>query len=425
MRYQLFLFKRLIILFIVNLLSIECFSLSYNTQVFTPNIKSLRAIVSDDSLSYPILKNGSGQYIIISFDELSHQTKNYSYRIIHCENDWSPSNGLDEIDYLKGFNNNSIEKSYQSINTTVLYTHYSFDIPNDDISLLLSGNYVAEIFDSSNQDSIVGRVCFSISEDASIVSGKITPNTELEVNTKYQKLEFDLDCSSFAVSSPNDQLKIIVRQNGRIDNQVLVSEPTFSEGSVFHYKNSTLIFEGGNEYETIDFSDHYNFSGSIENIRYVQPYYCVKTIQSTSENFSSYKYKRDVNGKFLIHEQKASDNSDIDYSLVNFVFKPKDLFLDGYLYILGNFDNNKLNNECKMTYNPQKQLYEKTLLLKNGGYNYLYIFVPSGTSKGTLYRTSGNHWETENDYQVFVYYRPFGSSYDRLIDYTIVNSLKK
>ena len=36
----------------------------------------------------------------------------------------------------------------------------------------------------------------------------------------------------------------------------------------------------------------------------------------------------------------------------------------------------------------------------------------------------GSHWQTDNDYTIFVYHRAFGDEYDRLIAYKTVNSIR-
>ncbi|MBO4578356.1 MAG: DUF5103 domain-containing protein, partial [Paludibacteraceae bacterium] len=53
--------------------------------------------------------------------------------------------------------------------------------------------------------------------------------------------------------------------------------------------------------------------------------------------------------------------------------------------------------------------------VKQGGYDYQYWFVPKGAKQATLLRTEGSHWETRNEYTVFVYYCPFAARYTRLV----------
>jgi len=77
-----------------------------------------------------------------------------------------------------------------------------------------------------------------------------------------------------------------------------------------------------------------------------------------------------------------------------------------------------------MDFNEEKGAYEKTLLLKQGYYNYSYVTLPEkkGDEKFSFENTEGNYWGTENSYQVLVYYRSFGGRSDELIAYATLNS---
>ena len=78
-----------------------------------------------------------------------------------------------------------------------------------------------------------------------------------------------------------------------------------------------------------------------------------------------------------------------------------------------------------MTWNPELKLYEAALLLKQGFYDYQYVYVENGGSLIDNTLLEGSYVETENDYQILVYYRGFSSRYDRLIGYRTINSVKR
>ena len=50
-----------------------------------------------------------------------------------------------------------------------------------------------------------------------------------------------------------------------------------------------------------------------------------------------------------------------------------------------------------------------------GVYNWLYLFVPDGSNVGQTAPAEGNFYETENEYLILVYHRPFGGRYDKLV----------
>jgi hypothetical protein len=70
-----------------------------------------------------------------------------------------------------------------------------------------------------------------------------------------------------------------------------------------------------------------------------------------------------------------------------------------------------------MQYNEEYGCYEASILLKQGYYDYQYI-----TSDGATIETMGDFWQTENEYQTFIYYKELGGRYDRIVGYTRVNT---
>jgi hypothetical protein len=96
----------------------------------------------------------------------------------------------------------------------------------------------------------------------------------------------------------------------------------------------------------------------------------------------------------------------------------------GTLYVFGELTQWKYIPEAVMSYNPKLQGYQGALFLKQGYYNYQYMFVPKGKTVGSVEVMEGNHWETENDYTIFVYYRPDGAIADQLYGVKVVNSSK-
>jgi hypothetical protein len=67
-----------------------------------------------------------------------------------------------------------------------------------------------------------------------------------------------------------------------------------------------------------------------------------------------------------------------------------------------------------MNYVANQNLYEKTLFLKQGWYDYQY-WVQAPRENG--FQLEGSYFQTENLYEVFIYYRPFRPNADLLIGY--------
>lgn len=99
-----------------------------------------------------------------------------------------------------------------------------------------------------------------------------------------------------------------------------------------------------------------------------------------------------------------------------------DLIPDGNVYLNGELYNNVLDEKSKMGYNPETHQYEKSVLLKQGSYNYQYLFVPNGQTVGQTGPIEDNFFQTENEYSIYVYYCPMGARYDRLIGVTSIRN---
>jgi hypothetical protein len=77
-----------------------------------------------------------------------------------------------------------------------------------------------------------------------------------------------------------------------------------------------------------------------------------------------------------------------------------------------------------MVFNPASGAYEGSALLKMGLYNYAYVTVNSGDPRAepSFDITEGNHFETENNYDILVYYRAMGGREDQLVGIYSFNS---
>lgn len=416
----------LFILFILLTLEHSGVAQRFENKVYDSNIKTLQCTLYGDELTEPVVRLGSEDVLELSFDLMSATPAYYSYSVIHCNADWTQSQ-LMEIEYMTGFNNNTIDDYSRSFNTTFDYIHYALSFPNENVKPLVSGNYVIRVFETDAPErTVLTAKLYVVEENMIKLRGGVSANTSHGVKREYQLLNFTLDCSKQPVGSPQDELKILVRQNGRQDNEVRGLLPTYVRGNELIFEdNRNLEFEGGCEFYRIDFSHIRNYSGRIERISFHHPYYNVEVSPGTLPQNDVYKYDKDVNGHFILHGQDIWTDLEIDYSVVHFTYPMEEPWLDGEVYVAGYFNDNKLDSKNKMVYNFERKQYELDIVLKNGGYNYQYLFLPSGKKSATTGRVSDSHWETENDYFVYVYYRPIGGRYDRLVNFSIVNSNNK
>lgn len=409
----------IILILMVSLLTAQT---QLRTRIFDENIRSLQLKVNENALSLPVITLNGNDKLEISFDEMSHDKQSFSYEIIHCNADWTRSS-LSSSEFLNGFDKAYIDDYALSINTTFLYTHYRVELPNNDVQLKISGNYLVSIFKDNNYDSPVAHACFSIVEPHVEIEAKVRGNTDTELNRSKQQLDFEVSMPNYRISDPQSEIKVLVRQNNRIDNQVdNVKASYYSPNKLSFINNRALIFEGGNEYNRVDFSSIYNYDERVEKIKFERPYYHVYLSKIQPRSSAPYLQDFDANGGFVINYQNGYEdvNLEADYMFVHLTLPTGRALTSGDVYVGGAWNFNLLNEASRMEYDPSDALYHKTLLLKQGGYNYQFWLLPRGEQKATVAPTDGSFWQTQNQYAIYIYHRAWGGRYDKLIGFKLV-----
>lgn len=389
-----------------------------SSRSFLLSVRTTQMVLNGEWGALPVMQLGGDDVLCFSFDEMSHTYHRYTYRIVHCNADWSPSE-LFEIDYLVGFNDVLIEDWENSVNTTQLYTHYEFSLPNESVSLKVSGNYRVEVFDDElDGDSPVASFDFSVVEPCVSFEAQVSGDTDISFNEKHQQVSFAVGYPSF-VSSPASELKAVVYQNGRRDNAVSGIVPTYvTAGRVEYMHNEKLIFDAGNEYRRFEITDPNSPGEGIEEVVYLDSYYnAILYMDKPRVSHSNY---RDENGRFFVNTFEGFGTPiEADYMNVHFALDvPRRE--GGDFYLLGDFCGNGFVSSNRLLYDDEGGYYFTSLPLKLGVYNYCYVWV-SKNGRVENVPAEGNFYNTENEYQVYIYYRGFGDRHDRLLGVHRVN----
>ncbi len=434
----------LLLLILLALLCVVPVQAQYRTKILDPHIRTLRVqYATADQVERPFLVLTDGivdgqdeaNTLEISFDEMSHDVHHYTYTLLHLNHDGRESS-LSSGEYVHGFTTQDITDYEHSLNTQRSYTHYRFQFPNDDMQLTASGNYALKIYEDGDMEKVVAWVCFSVVEPIAGISTTIRPNTDIELSGRYQQLDIEVNTSALTVNSP-DEIKVVVRQNGRLDNQVVLTQPTYMERNRFRYQNQkALIFEGGNEYRHFDAYSVYFAGTGIEQVRYDNRDYhallFTDALRGTGAVYAgdvvtdkcgtAYMHEYDVDGQYRVNAERTDDSdTEAEYMWVHWTLPRQEPWFDGVIYVGGDLFLNQLGTANRMQYDNENRCYYLTALVKQGGYDYQYWFVPKGQNV-TLQRTEGSHWQTENEYTIAVYYRPFGARYDRLVGVLVQKS---
>ena len=359
----------------------------------------------------------------ISFDEMSHDVHQYTYTVRQTTADWTADSGLTSSEYLNGFTTQDITDYEHSINTSREYTHYRFWFPNADMVLTKSGNYLLSIYEDGDPDKRVAEVRLCVAEPLAAIQTKVRANTDIEFNGRYQQVDLDVVTTALNIKDPNE-IKVLVRQNNRTDNQVWLTRPTYVENNRLRYTNNrALIFEGGNEYHHWDAFSVYYAGYGIDRMIYENGDYHALLFPDEVQK-GTYTHVYDSDGRFVVNAERTNDSdTEAEYVWVHWMLPVDKPWLDGVVYVGGEVFGNEMSLRNRMQYDNETHCYWLTALVKQGGYDYQYWFAGKGTQNQiTTQRVDGSYWQTENEYAVYVYWRPFGARYDRLVGLQIQKS---
>lgn len=399
----------------------------FTNHIFDDRIKTVQLYNESWNLSYPTIKLNSADKLVLHFDLLDDQSETYYYTFIHCDKDWNKSDILPG-NYLIGYTENTIDECVASFNTTVTYYHYKLSFPNDKVSLTISGNYILVIYpqDKPEEPSITRR--FIITEDAVKIDVTFHRPQLVKDNNTNQQVDFTVNYTGVKLNDPTRTVYATVLQNGRWDNAKKNLKPDLYGNNELKYNSLSdrNIFKGGNEYRFFDIKSIRHQTESVKKIDYVIPNYNIYLFPSDNREFKPYFYWKDFNGKYYIAIQEGQKpDTDADYVYVYFTLPSKQIIPGGKFYVSGGLNNWSFDKNNLMTYNQERGEYECTMLLKQGWYNYEYVFLKDGGSDGTASLFEGSHYETENDYLVLIYYRNPLDRYDRVLGSFVANTLNR
>ena len=386
-------------------------------RIYSPQVKTLQAVVNLDWLSPAVMQLGSDDVLNISFDELSHDYHRYICHIERCEADWTTAGEVFESDWLEGFNDIVVDDCEPSINTIIPYTHYRLQIPNDLCRLKLSGNYRLHIIDDDTQQEHAS-VELMVTEQTMALACGITTNTDIGHNTSHQQLSMSLSYGQWSVTNPQKQIYTVVRQNNRDDNSRHNVSPTaVSTKGMEWTHHRQLIFDGGNEYRKYEVLDPSHPTMGIDHIHWDGTSYQV--FPFISEPRPGYIYDEDANGSFYI---RNSDNiqNDIttEYVWVNYrlLIPPSSLLPPHSSICIDGQWTTESPDSYIMTYDETTSLFTASILQKQGYYSYQYLWQDPEGNRHVL-PSEGNFYQTENRYQVYIYYKGTGERTWRLVSY--------
>ncbi|GIV35689.1 MAG: DUF5103 domain-containing protein [Cyclobacteriaceae bacterium] len=384
-------------------------------RAYHNTVKSVRLYAANGSMPLPELNPAvaplNNQQLVIEFDLLDTIRETIALKLLHCNYNWRKSS-LSDLDFLQEFNAFPVNDFAYSIDTQIPYVHYRVNLP----AVKLPGNYVAVVYRNNNPDDVLLTRRFMVYDSRvhfMMHDNPLTSGTTAELN---QQLNFTINYARTEIINPAESIHVTVRQNQRWDNLAQGLKPTFIREHQreldFRFFTSENLYPAGNEFRFFDLRSLLNPGVNVSRVdRSLSPQRVYLVTDKTREGQRYARYP-DLNGQYVLANLDNPQPHSAQYVQVHFTLQsPR---LQDSVYLSGAFTNWRLDESSIMVYNPAIGAYTADVLLRQGWYNYQYVVK---NSQGVVNRFEGNHYEAENLYEIFVYYRPFQPPADLLIGY--------
>lgn len=397
--------------------------IQYQNKIYQSNIKTVELYNTQQEGSFPVIGLRTNDVLLLGFDDLNGSPKTYAYTIEHCDADWKPSN-LSPSEYLQSFSEDRIMDYRYSFNTKQKYTHYQVKLPNYNIVPKLSGNYLLKVYPEGNPSApIITRQFYVVDNKAGLAAGIVASNNVVDRTTN-QKINFSVDVTTLGVQNPYAEVRALILQNGRTDVSRMNTRPQFVQGNILQYNDfQTNDFAGGNEFRRFDLRTLLSGGERINKIYRDTVNTVMLMTDRVLDQPNNYTFQYDNDGKFFILNTDGRNPSlDADYAHVYFNLNYSPTGPNNAVFITGKFNDYCLDESSKMTYDAGRGFFYANLYLKQGIYDYHYVLKNGSEIDQTA--IDGSHFETENDYEILVYYRRTGSRYEELVGYQLINTTK-
>jgi hypothetical protein len=419
---------RLLFPFLLSALTYSCTPISQSSTNSESNAKILHHIdmwyeeqirtvslhpnVNDPAATLlPAITKLGDWNLVLEFDDLQPQRNNYYLRLVHCNSDWSKST-LQDLDFMVSFNEFPVNSYEFSVDTHIPYIHYWVSLP----AVKLPGNYLAVVFREGDKNDIILSRRFMVFDPRVSFENERNLIGAGALASLNQQMNFTINYKNLDVINPLDNIKVNIRQNQRWDNIAIDIKPSFvreiEKQSEYRFFDDAKMFKGGSEFRFFDLRSLNQPGRNVQGVVTTSKPFEVFLGRDKVRYNEAYSQYLDANGGFIIANLDYNDPNFTNYANVNFILESKPL--PGDVYVSGAFTNWNFSDENKMVYDSTRRLYQSRILMKQGYYDYQYV-IKSKTLPP--YYIEGSHFETENTYEIFVYYRPFQPQADLLVGY--------
>ena len=388
-------------------------------KVFVDHILSVRMFPqgsgTESQLQSPVISLTDSKSLVVLFDDLSYDPELYTAKLVHCDADWKKS-ALKDTDFSLAFNEYNVLEYAYSVNTRMPYIRYSFTIPR----VSKSGNYLLKVYKNRDENAVIFTRRFMIVENLAAVGAQLVPPVQTEDRRALQQINATVNYSNLEVIDPLAQVKVYMRQNQRWDNVKFLSKPTFlnQNSKLIRYEpfEGESTFRAGNEFRFLDLRFIRATGVNVASIKVEESLISAEARVDLPRPGGAYAQYLDLNGQYVVQtNDRPGGDPEVESEYIYTTFYLNDA-PGKTIKLMGALSQWGKAPEATLVYDAKKQVYSTSLLLKQGWYDYQYA-TDLGGGKFDLEPLEGSYFQTENEYEILVYYRALGSRYDQLVGY--------
>ena len=279
------------------------------------------------------------------------------------------------------------------------------------------------VYKNRNEEDVMLTRKFMVYQNRINVGGRVSFPNNTQRRLSHQQVNFGINYAGYDIINPQQDLKVIVRQNYRDSKTTKPLKPfmvdSYAQKLDYQFFDNENQFEGLSEFRMFDGRSTQQKLVGISRIIQGERESILELYPEKSQNRMAYLSNQDFNGMYVIDNYETNrGETESDYVRVSFLLR-SDSLENKRVYVNGGFNDWQLDERNLMHYVPENQAYEIYLQLKQGIYNYNYITVDNEGNKSET-DFEGTHSQTENAYEILVYHRPIGARADALVGYSLI-----
>lgn len=398
--------------------------LRYEDHVYSPTVRTVQLFKEGFELAPAVIELGGTDALVLRFDDLAPDPAYLSYALIHCDAYWNPSD-LMPGQYMEGPPSDYLQPARQSFNTLQPFLQYELRVPNDMVRIIRSGNYLLKVYRDQDPDDLVLTRRFMVFEQAVDIDARVVASRQVDMRDIAQQVDLTVRHPRLSVQDPFAEIHVAMLQNMRWDDLRTGFKPRFMRGSELIYDFPEQgLFMGGNEFRNFDLKD---IRFAAQGLASIQPggagqVYQAHLVAEEKRNIRVYFDRPDLNGRFFVRNDLFDgDPLGADYVNVHFTL-PMAAPAMHDVHVYGAFSDWKCTKENRMNWDATRSAYTVQLLMKQGFYDFTYVTMPRNAPRPEIGAIEGDHFQTENDYLVLVYFTDRAQRLDRLVGARFLNS---